>query len=222
MVEFSSVYKFVSGPLLWASVIIFLCGSLYKLRKMISLVNTKEKFIYTHLSLKFSLRSIMHWMVPFWTVNWRRHPVITVITFVFHGGIVIMPFFISAHVILFERAWGVRWPTLPNGFVDGLTLIVVSASFIFLLRRLAMREVRFLTTIMDYLILLIACMPFLTGFLSFHQIGNYHFWLIMHIVSGEIMLIAIPFTRLSHMLFGIFTRAYSGSEFGSIRHARDW
>ncbi len=36
------------------------------------------------------------------------------------------------------------------------------------------------------------------------------------------MLVAIPFTRLSHMLFAPLTRAYMGSEFGGIRHAKDW
>ena len=46
--------------------------------------------------------------------------------------------------------------------------------------------------------------------------------MIAHIVSGEIMLIAIPFTRLSHMIFSPLTRAYMGSEFGNVRHAKDW
>ena len=45
---------------------------------------------------------------------------------------------------------------------------------------------------------------------------------ISHIVAGEVMLVAIPFTRLSHMIFAPFTRAYMGSEFGKIRHAADW
>ena len=36
---------------------------------------------------------------------------------------------------------------------------------------------------------------------------------------GEIMLVAIPFTRLSHMIFSPLTRAYMGSEFGKVRHA---
>lgn len=48
--------------------------------------------------------------------------------------------------------------------------------------------------------------------------GNGH----QHDLSGEIMLVAIPFTRLSHMIFSVFTRAYMGSEFGGVRHARDW
>ena len=53
-------------------------------------------------------------------------------------------------------------------------------------------------------------------------VGNYDFWIVAHVLAGEIMLVAIPFTRLSHMLFSPLTRAYMGSEFGGIRHARDW
>ncbi len=222
MTEFTTLYNFLCRPFLWLTLIVFAGGSVYKIAKMISLVNKKEKFIFTHISLKFSLRSILHWIIPFATVNWRRHPVITILTFVFHGGLVIMPFFLSAHVIMFNKAWGVKWWTLPYGFVDAVTIVVISSCVIFLVRRLTLREVRFLTTPSDYFILAIAFAPFLTGFLALHQIGNYHFWLILHILSGELMLMAIPFTRLSHMLFGVFTRAYSGSEFGSIRHARDW
>ncbi len=222
MTDFTTLYNFLCGPFLWLTLIVFAGGSVYKLATMISLVNKKEKFIYTHISLKFSLRSILHWIIPFATVNWRRHPVVTVLTFFFHGGLVIMPFFLSAHVVMFNKAWGIKWWTLPYGFVDAVTIIVVSSCIIFLVRRLTLREVRFLTTASDYLILAIACAPFLTGFFALHQIGNYHFWLILHILTGELMLMAIPFTRLSHMLFGVFTRAYSGSEFGGIRHARDW
>jgi nitrate reductase gamma subunit len=45
---------------------------------------------------------------------------------------------------------------------------------------------------------------------------------IAHILAGEVMLVAIPFTRLSHMVFSPLTRAYMGSEFGKVRMARDW
>jgi nitrate reductase gamma subunit len=44
----------------------------------------------------------------------------------------------------------------------------------------------------------------------------------LHVLAGNILLAAMPFTRLSHMLFLAFTRAYMGSEFGKVRHARDW
>ena len=64
--------------------------------------------------------------------------------------------------------------------------------------------------------------PFVTGFWAFHQWPGFRFMGIAHILSGEIMLVAIPFTRLSHMLFSPFTRGYIGSEFGAIRHVKDW
>jgi nitrate reductase gamma subunit len=51
---------------------------------------------------------------------------------------------------------------------------------------------------------------------------TYDIMFILHILSGEILLAAIPFTRLSHMIYAPFTRAYMGSEFGGVRHARDW
>jgi nitrate reductase gamma subunit len=75
---------------------------------------------------------------------------------------------------------------------------------------------------MDWVVLGIVVLPFVTGILAYHQILNYELMLILHIVAGELMLVAIPFTRLSHMLFGFFSRAYMGSEFGAVRHAKDW
>ncbi len=222
MNNFNSIYNFVSGPLVWLAFIIFIGGSIYRIWNLISLVNKKEKYIYTFMSLKYSLRSIMHWITPFATVNWRKRPVMTIITFVFHAGLVIMPFFVSAHVIMFHNAWGFSWGSLPESFTDAVTLLVIIACVIFLLRRLVLREVKFLTDASDYGILLMAAAPFITGFMAYHNIWNYHFWIILHILSGEIMLVAIPFTRLSHMLYAVFTRSYIGSEFGKVRHARDW
>jgi nitrate reductase gamma subunit len=74
----------------------------------------------------------------------------------------------------------------------------------------------------DIALLAVVLLPFLTGFLAHHQMGQYKPMLILHILTGEIMLMAIPFTRLQHMLFFWFTRAYMGSEFGYVRRARDW
>ena len=77
-------------------------------------------------------------------------------------------------------------------------------------------------TEMDWVVLALVFLPFFTGFLAYHQIGPYKFMIILHIISGEAMLAAIPFTRLSHMLFTPFARAYMGSEFGAVRKVKDW
>jgi nitrate reductase gamma subunit len=189
---------------------------------MFSLINKKEKFIYTYMSVKYSLRSIIHWIIPFATTNWRRHPILTIITFAFHLCLLITPIFLLAHAVLWKNAWNVRWWTLPESLTDVMTLIVIIGCVFFFIRRLTLKEVRYLSTASDYVILAIVAAPFISGFLAYHQVGNYRVMIILHIVSGTIMLMAVPFTRLIHMFFSVFTRAYLGSEFGKVRRARDW
>jgi nitrate reductase gamma subunit len=217
-----NVYNFVSGPLAWVAFIIFIGGSLYRLIQMIILVHKKEKFIYTYMSWKYSLRSILHWSTPFATENMRRHPFLTIVTFAFHFCLLATPVFLLAHVILVDESWNLSWWTLPDGAAEIMTLIVIAGCVFFLIRRLVRPEVQYVTSASDYLILAIVAAPFITGFLAYFQWFGYQILVILHIIAGEIMLVAIPFTRLSHMWFAPLTRAYMGSEFGGVRHARDW
>lgn len=216
------VYNFVAGPLVWVAFIVFFGGWLFRLIRMFSLINKKEPFIYTYMSWKYSFRSIFRWMIPFATTNWRRKPVLTIVTFAFHICLIFTPIFLLAHVILFDEAWNISWWSLPEGWADVMTLIVIGCCIYFLVRRLKSPEVQFVTYPSDYIILAIVAAPFITGFLAYHQWIDYQLMLILHILAGEIMLMAIPFTRLSHMIFSPFTRAYMGSEFGAVRHSRDW
>ena len=216
------LYNFVTGPLAWAAFIVFIAGSLYRLINMFYLVNKKEKFIYTYMSFKYSFRSIFHWIIPFATTNWKMHPVLTIVTFAFHICLIITPVFLLSHAILWDESWNISLWSLSDGVADVMTLIVIGSCIFFLVRRLVLQEVQYVTSASDYVILAIVAAPFVTGFIAYHQWVNYQFFMILHIISGEIMLVAIPFTRLSHMLFSPFTRAYMGSEFGGVRHTNDW
>ena len=216
------IYNFVSGPLAWLAFILFFGGCLYRLVRLFMLVKEKEPFIFTYMSWKYSLRSIFHWIIPFGTVNWRRHPVLTVVTFVFHIGLLIAPIFLLAHVILLDEALNLSWWALPDAWADVLTVVVIIGCLFFLVRRLTQPEVKFVTSASDFVILTIVAAPFITGFIAYHQWIDYPVMMVLHVVAGEVLLVAIPFTRLSHMLFSPFTRAYMGSEFGKVRHARDW
>lgn len=216
------IYQFVTGPLAWAAFILFFGGCLYRLISLLLLVKKKESFIFSYMSFKYSFRSIFHWIVPFATENWKRHPWLTIVTFAFHLCLIITPLFLLSHIVLWEESWNVSWWSLPDGLADAMTVIVIASCVFFRIRRRVVPEVRFVTSFSDYVILAIVAAPFLTGFLAYHQWFAYRFFVIAHILSGEIMLAAIPFTRLSHMLFSPLTRAYMGSEFGKIRHAKDW
>jgi nitrate reductase gamma subunit len=217
-----TIYAFVTGPLVWAAFIVFIGGSLYRIVHMLMLVHKKEKFIFTYVSLRYSLRSILHWLAPFATVNMRRHPALTIVSFAFHICLLLVPVLLFSHIVLFDEAWNVTWPSLPDPVADIMTLIVIGGCLFFLIRRMTRKEVKYVTSASDFVLLAIVAAPFLTGFIAYHQWFHYQLFLILHVLTGEIMLMAIPFTRLSHMIFSPFTRAYMGSEFGGVRHARDW
>jgi nitrate reductase gamma subunit len=217
-----SLYNFVSGPLAWLAFILCIGGSLYRLISLLVLVHKKEKFIYSYMSLKYGLRSILRWSTPFATENMRRHPSLTIVAFAFHICLILTPIFLLAHVTLVDESWNVSWWTLPDGAAEIMALIIIAACVFFLVRRLVNPAVQYVTSASDYIILAIVAAPFITGVLAYYQWFGYQIFLILHILSGEVMLVAIPFTRLSHMLFAPLTRAYMGSEFGSVRHAKDW
>jgi nitrate reductase gamma subunit len=63
------------------------------------------------------------------------------------------------------------------------------------------------------LILALATSPFVTGLLARYEVGNYSFWLLAHILSGELLLVAIPFTKLSHIVLFFATRAQLGMDY---------
>jgi nitrate reductase gamma subunit len=216
------LYRLATGPLAWAAFIVFIGGSLFRLIHLILLVHRKEKFIYTYVSFKFGLRSILHWLTPFGTANWRLHPWLTIVTFVFHLCLVLTPVFLLAHIVLWDEAWNIRWWALPDRLAIVMTVVVIGGCLFFFIRRRVTPEVAYVTSASDYAILLLTAAPFVTGLIAYFQWFDVRLFTLLHVLTGEAMLVAIPFTRISHMLFAPLTRGYMGSEFGGIRHARDW
>jgi nitrate reductase gamma subunit len=140
----------------------------------------------------------------------------------FHIGLVSAPIVLRAHVSRVAEALHFSSWALPDAWADVLTVVVIIGCVFFLVRRLTQPEVKFVTSASDFVILAIVAAPFITGFIAYHQWIDYPVMMVLHVVAGEVLLVSIPFTRLSHMLFSPFTRAYMGSEFGKVRHARDW
>lgn len=218
----NELYRIATGPLLWASFAVFVGGSLFRLLELVLLARRRERFLFTYLSLRYSLRSIAHWIVPFATVNWRRHPALTIVTFAFHLCLLITPVFLLAHVVLWDEAWNVSWPTLPDAWAIAMSLVVIGGCVFFFVRRRITPEVAYVTSASDYVILGLTAAPFLTGVIAYCQWFDVRLFTLLHVLTGEAMLVAVPFTRIRHMLFAPLTRAYMGSEFGAVRHARDW
>lgn len=207
-----SIYNLVRGPFVWITFLVFIGMSIYKIRRLYMMAKN-EKVVLPSIKGEAALRSILHWIIPFGSRNWRIRWPVTILTFTFHIGLVFTPIFLLSHNVLVYESWGITWWTLPEGLADVITLLVIFSCVAFLMRRLFAPEVKFVTFSSDFLILAISFLPFLTGFLAYHQLLlPYKTMVILHILFGEAMLIAIPFTRLVHMFYFFMTRALMGSQ----------
>ncbi len=215
------MYEFVRGPLLWVTFIVFIGGMIYRTVSLIRLSLKKDKVVYNHFSLSWALRSIFHWLLPL-NQTVKQYPGYTIAAFTFHICLLVVPIFLLAHNILWYESWKISWWTISDSLADYMALIMIAAVLYLIVRRMILPYVRIVTTPIDYILLIVAALPFVTGYFAYHQWINYKLILIIHILCGELMLILIPFTKLSHMVFFFLTRAHIGSEFGERRGTVTW
>jgi len=215
------VYELVRGPFAWVALAIFVVGSLYQVF-FLFLTAKKETVPTPSSNTKDAVRSILLGLVPFGTVTMRRQPVFTLLAFIFHLCVVVLPVFLLAHIVLWYESWKIQWWSLPDGLADLMTLWVILACIYFFFRRRRLPEVKQVTRPSDYALLGLIMLTFLSGFCANHQWGPYRAVLILHVLSSEMLLVILPFSKLGHMLFFGFSRAYMGLEFGKFLKARDW
>jgi nitrate reductase gamma subunit len=214
-------YELVRGPFAWIALIVFILGSVYRI-VVLWARGKKEKTLYPLQSVKDAVRSILHGVIPFGATHMRKQPLFTIITFIFHICVVLLPIFLLGHIVLLYESWKILWWSMPDILADIMTLMVILACVYFFIRRRVVPEVKMVTRPGDYILLFVILLPFLTGFLAYHQWGPYRPMLILHILSGEILLVSIPFSKLVHMIMFVFSRAYMGSEFGKVVGTREW
>ena len=168
---------------------------------------------YMKQGLKGAAQSALAWLVPLGTRSMRNAPLFTILMFLFHIGVAIVPLFLAGHAVLLKSALGVSLPAMPQGFADFLTILAVIALAFLILRRLTLPEVRLLTTRSDWLVITLAGLPLVSGCFAALHLPGYGFWLTLHMLSGNILLIAAPFTKLSHIVLYFMSRGQLGMDF---------
>ena len=218
----NNLYEFLSGPLLWVTFIVFAVGMTLRLAYLVGLSRERDRVVYNHVDLGWGFRSIVHWLAPWGSFALRQQPVFSLAVFVFHLTLIGVPLFLQAHNMLFQEAFGLSLWSLPEIWADSLSWLFLITGIFLLARRLVRPEVRILTEVWDYALLLLTMLPFVTGIMAYHQWGPYELIMVLHVLSGEILLVLIPFSKLGHMVLFFFTRAFIGFEMGARRNAPSW
>ncbi|MEN8210406.1 MAG: hypothetical protein ABFR31_01700 [Thermodesulfobacteriota bacterium] len=221
-------YDFIRGPMAWIAFIVFFAGTLFQIFRLLSLTKEQSiskltpgpgRFIPKRADNKDKKDWVMWLKLSIAGVN----PFMTIVSTIFHVLLIVMPIFVLGHNILLDNSFGISIVSLSESVSDFLTIIVILCACIFLYRRLFLDRVKAITTWSDYFFLFLAAAPFVTGFLAYHQVfDNYRLIISLHILSGEFMLMAVPFTKFVHMIYIVIIRFTVVSEYSLGRGNRTW
>jgi len=150
---------------------------------------------------KAVLLATVQWLLPFGKV--RSRPLFSLASMTFHAGMILTPVLILPHIELWKRGLGIAWPSISHAAADVLTLVTVAAAAAVLAGRLGTARSRSLSRLQDILLPVLIAIPFLSGFLAMHPAYNplgYTFMMLIHVMSGNVIFILIPFSKLGHMV----------------------
>jgi ferredoxin len=188
-----SFLYFTETTLLYIVAVFFIAGVFY--RSLIFVYHIYRQREHSRYNLWYRFLTLGGVFIPFHRAVLKR-PVYAFIRYAFHACLIIVPIWFSGHIYLWEESrfeW--YWIPLPDVWADRMTLFVLAACVYFFVRRIVFRD-RLQTGTMDFILLLITAMPFLTGYFLTHgtltriPFFENNLWY-MHVISGEIMLVMI-------------------------------
>ncbi|MFH1418162.1 MAG: hypothetical protein ABII12_07765 [Planctomycetota bacterium] len=142
----------------------------------------------------------------------RTRSAYSILSFVFHVGLIVVPIFLFAHVHLWQRGVGISWPVLPALAADVLTILTVVAALALLAARAGSSLSRTLSRAQDYLWPVLLSLAFLSGFLASHPAlcpVDYQVMLLIHVLAAELILVLIPFSKIAHCVLLPFSQVVS-------------
>jgi nitrate reductase gamma subunit len=157
------------------------------------------------------VRAVFDWAIPVKHIP-RTRPVFSTISFLWHIGLIIVPIFFVSHVLLWERGIGIALPDslkMNKHVADGLTIATVGLTAVLFLFRALSPLTRVLSEPIDYFLLVLLAVPFVTGFFAVHAAISplpYNVTMLIHILSAEAIFILMPFTKLAHVVVFPFGR----------------
>lgn len=221
----AAIEAVIRGPLVWAAFIVCGLGIVLRQAQLMHMTGKREtpRMVFERPSdpLGF-IEQIRRWRIFLRISVLGTAPCMAVISFIFHVCVLVTPVFLMAHNVLLDTAFGVSAVSLPEPTTDAMTVAVLFCGIFFLLRRIFVRRVRVISTPSDFILLAIAVGPFLTGYLAYHHMLDYQVMVTLHILSAEILLIMIPFSRFSHMIFFFISRLLIVGEHGRKSARRVW
>lgn len=204
-----SAVAFLRGPGLTFAFAFLILGILRQAGLTVAeLLRAYRKAGDSRIPWSWLFRKSLGWIVPVNALRGTRIPY-TAASVAFHAGVLLVPFFLAGHIALVQKGWGLSWPALPAAAADGLTLLAVAALLFLLFFRLLNRAARFLSGFQDWTLPVLCLLTFGSGYVVAHpspRLVPFTLFWFLHLLSAELLLALLPFTKLAHALLFPFTR----------------
>ena len=189
---------------------IFILGTLWRLFEIYALGRKRDLAVPRRVAGASGLHTMFRRSVPP-PGMFKRSAVSYVAGYVFHIGLGIVVLLFAQHIKLIYELTGLSWPGLPTQFVDAAAVVTLAAMLLVLVERINRPVKRFLSTFQDYAAWLLTFLPVLAGYLAAkHLLLPYTTMLALHILSAELLLIFLPFTKLIHVFTLWGSRWFNG------------
>lgn len=200
----------IRGPGLDIALSIFLLGVLWRLVEIYTLGRKADLAVPRSRPGATGWHTILRRFLPPPGMV-KRSPVSYIGGYIFHLGLAIIVFLFIPHIKLIEGLTGLSWPGLPSPVVDAVTVVTLAAMVVVLVDRINKPVKRYLSTFEDYFTWTLTFLPVLTGYLAVkHLFLPYTTMLALHILTAELLLIFLPFTKLFHAFAVFGSRWFNG------------
>lgn len=197
-----ALIEFAKGPLFRLTFAIMLLG-LFRLI-VLSIINgleAKGKAKDKAIPLNYVRKLSWGFIIPIRSL--RVKPLYSIVSIIFHIGLILTPILLFDHNLLFENSIGFSLIglSLSKNVADILTIVTVITGLILLIMRASTKESRFLSRKQEYLWLVLIIIPFLTGIIISQTSvspDTYQFFFLLHLLSGALIFVLIPFTKIAH------------------------
>ena len=193
--------QFGRGPLFRLAFALLLLGLLRLV--VLTLVNLAEAYRRSSdriVNWREVRRQTLGWLIPIGRL-WRARPVYSTASVLFHVGLLLVPLFLAAHVLLWKQALSFAWPAISQPLASRLTLLTLAAGAALFLGRAASSHARKLSRPQDFAWPLLLLVPFLTGYVCSNVAvgpGAYRTLMLIHVYAADLILVLIPFTKIAH------------------------
>ena len=204
--------EFVEGPMWYAAATIFLVGAVWRVTGILRLGGPRDQSVPRASAFAGMIKGIVLHSLPHGGF-FRRTSFHVIVGYLFHFGLFVVILFAAPHVAFIEKhILGVGWSPLPRwGFI-----IAAEATFAGLillwLRRMTDPIMRQISDADDHIGSGLTFFVLLTGCFALAEANDT--LRAIHMLMVNTWLIYFPFSRLMHAVTFVFSRAYTGINYG--------